>query len=321
MEYKNKTEVTEFFLRGFPSLIELQIILFIFFLLIYVLTISENIIIVTTIKIHPKLQKPMYFFLSNLASLEICYVSVTLPNLLVNVLTEKKTISFSGCMTQLFFFISLMCTECVLLAVMAFDRYVAVCHPLRYVSIMSHEFCVQLALSSWVSGFTITIIKVYFISKLSFCGPNIINHFFCDISPVLNLACIDMSLAELVDFILALVILLIPLLVTVISYMCIIYTVLKISSTNGRQKAFSTCASHLTVVTIFFSTTLFIYARPKKAKSVDANKLISLFYAVFTPLINPFIYCLRNKEIWDTLTKYLCYKTSFPDIFSVCNKK
>ncbi|XP_044137127.1 olfactory receptor 6B1-like [Bufo gargarizans] len=319
MEYKNKTEVTEFLLCGFPSLLELQIILFIFFLLIYVLTVSENIIIVATVQLHPKLQKPMYFFLSNLAFLEICYVSVTIPNLLVIVLAERKTISFSGCMTQLFFFISLMCSECVLLAVMAFDRYVAVCLPLHYVKIMRHELCIQLAVSSWVSGFAITIIKMYFISKLSFCGPNIINHFFCDISPVLNLACIDMSLAELVDFILALVILLIPLLVTTISYICIIYTILKISSTDGRQKAFSTCASHLTVVTMFFSTTLFMYARPKKAKSVDANKLISLLYAVFTPMINPFIYCLRNKEIWDILIKYLCHKKKFPDLFSVYN--
>ncbi|XP_073410952.1 olfactory receptor 6B1-like [Dendrobates tinctorius] len=321
MEYKNKTEITEFYLLGFPSLLELQIIIFLFFFLIYVLTISENIIIVTTIQLHPKLQKPMYFFLSNLAFLEICYISVTVPNLLVSVLTEKKTISFWGCMTQLFFFISLMCTECVLLAVMAFDRYIAVCHPLHYITIMSHELCVQLALSSWASGFTITIIKIYFISKLSFCGPNIINHFFCDISPVLNLACIDMSLAELVDFILALVILLIPLLVTAISYICIIFTILKISSTDGRQKAFSTCASHLTVVTIFFSTTLFIYARPKKARSVDANKLISLLYAVITPMVNPFIYCLRNKEIWDTLTQYLCHKANLSDIFSMCNNK
>ncbi|XP_075681600.1 olfactory receptor 6B1-like [Rhinoderma darwinii] len=321
MQYRNKTEITEFFLHGFPPLLELQIIFFLLFLLIYVLTISENIIIVITIQLHPKLQKPMYFFLSNLAFLEICYVSVTIPNLLVNVLTERKSISFTGCMTQLFFFISLMCTECVLLAVMAFDRYVAVCHPLHYVRIMSHDLCVKLSLSSWVSGFTITIIKVYFISKLSFCGPNIINHFFCDISPVLNLACIDMSLAELVDFILALVILLIPLLVTAISYICIIYTILKISSNDGRRKAFSTCASHLTVVTIFFSTTLFIYARPKKAKSVDANKLISLLYAVFTPMINPFIYCLRNKEIWGTLTKYFCHKENLPELFSVCTSK
>lgn len=306
MEHNNKTKITEFFLRGFPSLIEIQIILFILFLLAYILTISENTIIIILIKLHSKLQKPMYFFLSNLSFLEICYVSVTVPKLLVTILTDDKTISFSGCMAQLFFFISLMCTECVLLAVMAFDRYIAVCHALHYVRIMNHHFCIKLALTSWISGFTITLIKIYFISKLSFCGPSIINHFFCDISPVLNLACIDMSEAELVDFILALVILLIPLLVTVVSYLCIIYAILNISTTDGRQKAFSTCASHLSVVTIFFSTTLFIYARPKKAKSSEVNKLISLLYAVFTPIINPFIYCLRNKEIWDIIAKYLC---------------
>ncbi|KAM5191647.1 olfactory receptor 6B1-like [Mantella aurantiaca] len=318
MEYGNKTEITEFFLLGFSSLLELQIpvIMFIFFLLAYILTISENTIIIIMIKLHSKLQKPMYFFLSNLSFLEICYVSVTVPKLLLNILTENKTISFSGCMTQLFFFISLMCTECVLLAVMAFDRYIAVCHALHYVRIMNHQLCIKLALTSWISGFTITSIKIYFISKLSFCGPSIINHFFCDISPVLNLACIDMSEAELVDFILALVILLIPLLVTAVSYLCIIYAVLKMSTTDGRQKAFSTCASHLSVVTIFFSTTLFIYARPKKAKSSDVNKIISLLYAVFTPIVNPFIYCLRNKEIWDTITKYLCQTVKYPNFVS-----
>ncbi|XP_072269993.1 olfactory receptor 6B1-like [Pyxicephalus adspersus] len=317
MEYSNKTEITEFLLRGFPTLLELQIILFIFFLLAYIITISENSLIIFMIKLNAKLQKPMYFFLSNLSFLEICYVSVTVPKLLVNILTENKAISFSGCMTQLFFFISLMCTECVLLAVMAFDRYIAVCHALHYTRIMNHHFCNKLALTSWISGFTITLIKIYFISKLPFCGPSIINHFFCDISPVLNLACIDMSEAELVDFILALVILLIPLLVTTVSYLCIIYAILNISTTAGRQKAFSTCASHLSVVTIFFSTTLFMYARPKKAKSSDVNKLISLLYAVFTPIINPFIYCLRNKEILNIVTKYLRQSIKYPTFF-VC---
>ncbi|XP_053304679.1 olfactory receptor 6B1-like [Spea bombifrons] len=311
MENNNTTQVKEFFLLGFPNLLEMQILLFIFFSVAYILTVSENILIILIIQLHTNLQKPMYFFLSNLSFLEICYISVTVPNLLVNVLTDIKTISFSGCMTQLFFFISLMCTECVLLAVMAFDRYIAVCYPLHYVRIMNHELCVQLAAFSWIAGFVTTLIKISFISRLSFCGPNIINHFFCDISPMLNLACIDMSVAEMVDFILALVILLIPLLVTVMSYIRIIYSILKIPTSVGRQKAFSTCASHLTVVTIFFSTTLFMYARPKKAKSVDGNKIVSLLYAVFTPIINPFIYCLRNKEIWNILNKYFCCKRVF----------
>ncbi|KAM8962042.1 olfactory receptor 6B1-like [Pelodytes ibericus] len=310
MENNNGSQVTEFFLLGFPTLLEMQIVLFVFFCIAYILTVLENIAIITIVQNNTLLQKPMYFFLCNLSFLEICYISVTVPNLLASVVKDRKTITFSGCMTQLFFFISLMCTECVLLAVMAFDRYVAVCHPLHYVGIMNYGFCFQLAAASWISGFVITLIKIFFISRLSFCGPNIINHFFCDISPVLNLACIDMSVAEMVDFILALVILLVPLMVTVISYICIIYSILKMSTSVGRQKAFSTCASHLIVVTIFFSTTLFIYARPKKAKSLDANKLISLLYAVFTPIVNPFIYCLRNKDIQNNLKKYVCCKTT-----------
>ncbi|KAE8633922.1 hypothetical protein XENTR_v10002147 [Xenopus tropicalis] len=312
MEDGNETTVTEFFLRGFPTRLEIQILLFIVFLIAYVITVSENIMIITVIQLHSKLHKPMFFFLSNMSFLEICYISVTLPNLLVSTLSKNKSISFSGCMAQLYFFISLMCTECVLLAVMAFDRYVAVCHPLHYVTIISNKLCIQLAAASWIAGFTVSVIKVYFISRLSFCGPNIINHFFCDISPVLNLACEDMSLAEFVDFVLALVILLTPLFVTVASYLCIIFTILKIPTNTGRQKAFSTCASHLTVVTIFFSTTVFMYARPKKAKSLDYFKLLSLLYAVFTPMMNPFIYCFRNKEIWGTLKKYFCYKITPP---------
>ncbi|KAM4808037.1 olfactory receptor 6B1-like [Rhinophrynus dorsalis] len=311
MEHGNKTRITEFVLLGFPTVLERKILLFVFFLIAYILTLSENMVIIIIIQLHSKLHKPMYFFLSNLSVLEICYISVTVPNLLVNVLTEYKTISFSGCMAQLYFFISLMCTECVLLSVMAFDRYVAVCHPLHYVTTMNQGFCNKLASVSWITGFSVSIIKIYFISRLLFCGPNVINHFFCDISPVLNLACIDMSIAELVDFILALIILLTPFFVTVTSYLCIIYTILKIPTTTGRHKAFSTCASHLTVVTIFFSTTLFMYARPKKAKALDANKLVSLLYAVFTPILNPFIYCLRNKEIWIPLKKYICCKTYF----------
>ncbi|XP_063312528.1 olfactory receptor 6B1-like [Pelobates fuscus] len=311
MEQINKTDITEFFLLGFPSLVEMRVLAFLLFSCSYILTISENIAIIIIVQMHATLQKPMYFFLSNLSFLEICYITVTVPNLLINIIKDGKTISFSGCMTQLFFFIFLMCTECVLLSAMAFDRYIAICQPLHYVQVMSKELCIQLAAASWITGCIITLIKIYFISGLSICGPNVINHFFCDISPVLNLACTDMSLAELVDFILALVILLIPLMVTVMSYISIIYNILKIPTSMGRQKAFSTCASHLSVVAIFFSTTLFMYARPKKAKSMDGNKVISLLYAVVTPIINPFIYCLRNKEIWTSLKQHFCRKISY----------
>ncbi|XP_030042488.1 olfactory receptor 6B1-like [Microcaecilia unicolor] len=301
MEQRNETIVTEFILRGFPTTLRVQITLFIVFLFAYVFTVVENMVIILMITLNRKLHKPMYFFLANLSFMEMSYITVTIPNLLANLASEKKIISFSGCMTQLFFFISLMSCECVLLAVMAFDRYVAICYPLRYSTIMSSTLCIELAAVAWISGFAITMIKISFISRLSFCGVNVINHFFCDISPVLNLACMDMSLAELVDFILALVILLTPLTVTVVSYIAIVAAILKIPSTTGRKKAFSTCASHLTVVTIFYSATLYIYARPKKISAFDINKLISVLYAVITPVINPIIYCLRNKEVKDVL--------------------
>ncbi|XP_078496705.1 olfactory receptor 6B1-like [Lissotriton helveticus] len=312
MEKGNVTTDKDFTLRGFPAQKQIKGVFFFLFFIAYILTVMENIIIISLIRANRNLHKPMYFFLSNLAFLELCYISVTVPNLLANLATENKHISFESCMTQLFFFISLMCTECVLLAAMAFDRYVAICHPLRYPTIMSNILCIQLAAGSWISGFLITAIKIVFISRLEFCGSNVINHFFCDISPVLNLACTDMSLAELVDFILALVILLIPLLVTVVSYICIILTILKIPTTTGRWKAFSTCASHLSVVSIFYTSTLFIYARPKKINSFEMNKLISTLYAVITPMVNPVIYCLRNKEVKLILQKTFRLKSSSP---------
>ncbi|CAO2603433.1 Olfactory receptor 6B1 [Lemmus lemmus] len=195
-------------------------------------------------------------------------------------------------MIQLYFFIALMCTECVLLAAMAYDRY-----------IMSHGLCFRLALGSWVIGFGISLAKIYFISRLSFCGPNVINHFFCDISPVLNLSCTDMSLAELVDFVLALIIFLFPLSITALSYGCILATVLRMPT--GKQKALSTCASHFVVVTIFYSATIFMYARPRAIHAFNMNKIISIFYAIVTPALNPFIYCLRNREVKEALKKLI----------------
>ncbi|NWQ86155.1 OR6B1 protein, partial [Burhinus bistriatus] len=301
----NQSAINEFILLGFSYGLHIQTLLYLVFLVTYMVTITENAIIIFVVIRNHHLQKPMYYFLGNLSFLEICYVSVTLPRLLFGFWSQNMTISFSSCMTQLYFFISLMCTECVLLAVMSYDRYLAVCHPLHYLTIMTHKLCFQLSILSWAGGFSISLVKVSFISRLTFCGSQVINHFFCDISPVLNLSCTDMSHAETVDFVLALVILLIPLLIIVFSYCCILSTILCMPSAQGRRKAFSTCTSHFTVVIIFFSATLFMYARPRRIHPFNLNKIVSVFYAVFTPALNPLIYCLRNKEVKEILRKII----------------
>ncbi|XP_008057849.1 olfactory receptor 6B1 [Carlito syrichta] len=301
MEVENQTQLTKFILVGFPGNLSMRAAVFLMFLVAYILTVAENVIIIVLVQQNRSLHKPMYFFLANMSFLETWYISVTVPKLLFSFWSVNNSISFTHCMIQLYFFIALMCTECVLLAAMAFDRYVAVCRPLHYPTIMSHGLCCRLGLGSWSIGFGISLAKIYFISHLSFCGPNVINHFFCDISPVLNLSCTDMSIAELVDFILALFIFLFPLFVTVLSYGCILTTVLCMPT--GKQKAFSTCASHLVVVTIFYSATIFMYARPRAIHAYNMNKIISIFYAIVTPALNPFIYCLRNREVKEALKK------------------
>ncbi|CAO2582678.1 Olfactory receptor 6 [Lemmus lemmus] len=290
----NITLVSEFILVGFPTAPWLQVILFFLFLVVYLLIIAENLVIIFTVWATGSLHKPMYYFLSSMSFLEIWYVSVTVPKMLEGFLLQRRHISFTGCMTQLYFFISLACTECVLLAAMAYDRYVAICHPLRYPVIMTTVYCLQLMALSYFSGFMVSVVKVYFISHVAFCGSNVMNHFFCDISPILKLACKDMSTAELVDFALAIVILVFPLITTVLSYIYIVSTI---------RKAFSTCASHLTVVVIFYTAVIFMYVRPRAIASFNSNKLISAIYAVFTPLLNPIIYCLRNKEVKDAIRK------------------
>ncbi|KAM6448871.1 olfactory receptor 6B1-like [Liasis olivaceus] len=306
MEVRNQTRIQTFILLGFPTVLELQRLLFVVFLLIYILTVLENAIIIILIRTNSQLQKPMYLFLSHLSFLETWYISVTVPKLLINFLATDKSISYAGCMAQLYFFISLASTECVLLAVMAYDRYVAICHPLRYPVIMTAQLCLQLAVGSWLAGFLNSMLKVSFISRLSFCGPNVINHFFCDISPLLNLSCSDRTVAELVDFVFALLILTIPLSVTIGSYVFIIGTILRIPTTQGKRKAFSTCASHLTVVIMFYSGTLFMYARPRRIHSFNINKFVSVVYTIVTPMLNPCIYCLRNQDVKEALKKVFC---------------
>ncbi|XP_043290723.1 olfactory receptor 5-like [Cervus canadensis] len=297
LELGNMTRVQEFILLGLSTSPETREVLFLVFLTLYLLTLLENALIVFLICSHAELHKPMYFFLGNLSCLEMCYVSVTMPSLLVGLWTGPYHVPFTACMTQLFFFIVLICTECALLASMACDRYVAICRPLHYPMLMRPQVCRGLAGTSWLGGLLVSVVKTACIASLSYCGPNVVNHFFCDVSPLLNLSCTHVALTELVDFLSAIVILWGSLLVAIASYVAIGRAVLCMPSAAARRKAFSTCASHLVVVGIFYSATLFIYARPSRIEAMDLNKVLSVTYTVVTPMCNPVIYCLRNKEV------------------------
>ncbi|ELW47827.1 olfactory receptor 6P1 [Tupaia chinensis] len=304
--------VEEFVLVGFPTSPPFQLLFFVFFFALYLLTLLENALIISTVWLTPSLHRPMYFFLGHLSFLELWYINVTIPRLLGSFVTQDGRVSYVGCMAQLYFFIALACTECVLLAVMAYDRYLAICEPLRYSSLMPPGLATRLAAASWGSGFFSSMMKLLFISRLSYCGPNIINHFFCDISPLLNLTCSDKEQAELVDFLLALVMILLPLLAVVSSYAAIIAAVLKIPTAQGRCKAFSTCASHVAVVVIYYSSTLFTYARPRAMYTFNHNKIISVLYTIIVPFLNPAIYCLRNKEVKDAFRKTVLGRCHYP---------
>ncbi|XP_040107751.1 olfactory receptor 5-like [Oryx dammah] len=297
LELGNVTRVQEFVLLGLSTSPETREVLFAVFLTLYLLTLLENALIVFLVCSHTELHKPMYFFLGNLSCLEMCYVSVTMPSLLVGLWTGPCHVPFPACMTQLFFFIVLICTECTLLASMACDRYVAICRPLHYPLLMRPQVCLGLAGTSWLGGLLVSVVKTACIASLSYCGPNILNHFFCDVSPLLNLSCTHVALTELVDFLSAIVILWGSLLVAIASYAAIARALLLMPSAAARRKAFSTCASHLVVVGTFYSATLFIYARPSRVEAMDLNKVLSVIYTVATPLCNPVIYCLRNREV------------------------
>ncbi|CAO2638512.1 Olfactory receptor 6Y1 [Lemmus lemmus] len=306
----NQTILKDFILLGFSAYPHVQTFLFVVFSCLYILTLAGNLTIMGLTWVDRSLHTPMYLFLSHLSFLEMWYVTVISPKMLVNFLSKDKSISFNGCMTQLYFFVTFVCTEYILLAVMAFDRYVAICNPLRYPVIMTNQLCGILAGGCWFCGLMTAMIKMVFIARLRYCGTPHINHYFCDISPLLNVSCEDSSQAELVDFFLALIVIAVPLCVVVTSYVTILVAILKIPSAQGRQKAFSTCASHLTVVTLFYSTTLFTYARPKLMYAYNSNKVVSVLYTIIVPLLNPIIYCLRNRDVKMALKKtILCIRS------------
>ncbi|XP_030043973.1 olfactory receptor 4S2-like [Microcaecilia unicolor] len=301
MAVRNETRVTEFILLGLSRNPDLQIICFALFLMIYLLTIAGNLLILTTIYADSHLHSPMYFFLSHLSFLDLTFSTVTVPRSLVHFLFPRKTISFSDCITQMFFFHCIGGTECFHLILMAYDRYVAICNPLHYTTIMNRQVCLLLVVSTWVGGFIHASGQIFPTIQLSFCGPNEIDHFFCDAHPLSVLACSSTSVSEIVDMANSGTITLSCFLVLLISYAYIISTILKIHSAEGRKKAFSTCASHLLVVTVFFGPCVFIYMRPSVTFAGD--KQVSIFYAIITPFLNPFIYTLRNEVMKKSMKK------------------
>ncbi|XP_036620076.1 olfactory receptor 1020-like [Trichosurus vulpecula] len=297
MVWRNHSTVTHFILLGFTDQSELQPILFGVFVLVYVISVVGNLGMILLIGLDSQLHTPMYFFLGNLSFVDFCYSSVITPNMLINFWVEKPVISWSGCATQFFFFGSFAGIEGFLLAVMAYDRYVAVCIPLLYTTTMSQRFNIILVSGTYLAGFTNAAIHTTLTFKLSFCRSNVINHFFCDTPPLLKLSCSDTHVNELVIFAFASFNELSCLLTILVSYLYVIVAILRIRSAEGRYKAFSTCASHLTAVTIFFGTILFMYLRPSSSYSMDQDKVVSVFYTVVIPMLNPLIYCLRNKEV------------------------
>ncbi|XP_039354526.1 olfactory receptor 6T1-like [Mauremys reevesii] len=297
----NQTWVTEFILLGFPNLWGLQVLLFIVLLLTYVLTVTGNLVILVLTLSDQRLHTHMYFFLGNLSFLELVLTTVVIPKSLSGILAGRVTISFANCMTQSYIYFLLGTTDFFLLAVMSFDRYQAICNPLRYEAIMSSKVCAQLVLGSWIGGFLCVLFPTAMLTKLTFCGPNTIDHFFCDSWPLLKLSCSDTRLLEQVDFVLSSFVLLSSLAFTTVSYTYIISTILRIPSSSERRRAFSTCSSHLTVVVMVYGSSIFLYVRPSWGESLLLNKVAATLSCIVTPLLNPFIFSLRNDKVKEVL--------------------
>ncbi|XP_077175089.1 olfactory receptor 5G9-like [Paroedura picta] len=302
---ENHTTVYEFVLAGFSDSSKMQIPLFIFFLAIYVSTLIANLGMILLIKIDPQLHTPMYFFLSNLSFVDFCYSSVVTPKMLTGFFMKRKTISLTHCAVQMWFFVFFLAAECFLLAAMAYDRYIAISNPLLYTAIMSQKVCSQLVTLPYLIGLlnATTHTALYF--QLTFCKNNIINHFFCDIPAVIALSCSDTRLHKRLLFALSCSFGIVNIAIIIVSYLYILTAILRIHSSAGRQKAFSTCSTHLTVVTIFYGTLFFMYVRPSSISSTQEDKVVSMLYTVMIPMLNPLIYSLRNKEVKNAMRRVL----------------
>nr|XP_014689779.2 olfactory receptor 12-like [Equus asinus] len=302
---RNYSAVTEFILLGFRTPPKIQILLFLVFLLLYVATVVGNISMITVTKMDSRLQMPMYFFLRNLSYLDLCYSTVIAPKTLANFLSNEKKISYSGCAAQFFFFALFVTTEGFLLAVMAFDRFSAICSPLLYPVHMSQKVCVRLVTGSYICGCINSMIQTSFTFSLRFCGENRLDHFFCDVPALIKISCADTFVNEIVMFILSALIIITTTTVILASYASILSTVLKIPSTHGRSKTFSTCGSHIAVVSLFYGTVFFMYAQPGAISSPEQSKIIAVLYTLIIPMLNPLIYSLRNRDVKDAVKRIL----------------
>uniref|UniRef100_A0A9L0SNH1 Olfactory receptor n=1 Tax=Equus caballus TaxID=9796 RepID=A0A9L0SNH1_HORSE len=302
----NQTWITEVTLLGFQVDPALELVLFGLFSLFYTLTLLGNGVILGLICLDPRLHTPMYFFLSHLAIIDMSYASNNVPKMLANLVSQKRTISFVPCIMQTFLYLAFANTECLILLVMSYDRFTAICHPLRYTVIMSWKVCLVLVTISWAFSFILALVHLILILRLPFCALHEINHFFCEILSVLKLACADTRLNQVVIFASCVFILVGPLCLVVVSYTRILFAVLKIQSGEGRRKAFSTCSSHLCVVGLFFGSAIVMYMAPKSHHPEEQQKILSLFYSLFNPMLNPLIYSLRNTEVKGALRRALC---------------
>ncbi|XP_054419721.1 olfactory receptor 1044 [Pteronotus mesoamericanus] len=303
MAQVNCTQVKEFILMGLTDRHDLKTPLFVVFLTIYLFTVVGNLGLILVIRTDARLNTPMYFFLSNLAFVDFCYASVITPKMLGNFLYEQNVISFNACAAQLGCFLAFMTAECLLLASMAYDRYVAICNPLLYMVVMSPSICIQLVAIPYSYSFLVALFHTILTFRLSYCHSNVINHFYCDDMPLLRLTCSDTHSKQLWIFACAGIMFISSLLVVFVSYMYIISAILRIRSAEGRRKAFSTCGSHMLAVTIFYGTLIFMYLQPSSNHSLDTDKMASVFYTVIIPMLNPLIYSLRNKEVKDAVKK------------------
>ncbi|OCT68867.1 hypothetical protein XELAEV_18040173mg [Xenopus laevis] len=301
--------VTELFLLGFNSHTNLKILLFTIFLLIYISLLIGNVLIIILVSTSPNLKNPMYSFLKHLALADILFTTNIIPNMLYVMLNDGGNITTAGCFTQYFFHSFSIIAQSLILTSMAFDRYLAICYPLRYLSIMNSKVCSLLIFWSWATSFILLPSEFTLMSQLKFCGSNVIDHFFCDLAPVLAIASTDIYRVQLEDFVLAVLVIIVPFVIVIISYICIFEAILNISTTSGKKKAFSTCSTHLVTICTYYGTMITIYAFPFWQDTPNEGKFKSLLYTVFTPFLNPILYSMRNKEIQNSLYKLFCKTT------------